>query len=258
MFKPALLFLHKWLGILLALLFLMWFVSGLVLYYVPFPSLTTSERLAGLPPLDLPGNCCLTAQEAGKRAGVAFTEARLGMHLGAPAWRVLVSGTSKTAEAEGTEAPATSRTVARWQVIDARTGTPRPPLSAQQAADLAQAFSGQGVRSAAAVEADQWSTAQSLNPHRPLLHMAMDGSDGLELYVSPSSAEVLRDTRRTERFWSWLGAIPHWFYFSQLRQWNDARKSLVVWTSSLGVVAAFSGLVLGIWQLFLNPARWLP
>lgn len=254
MLKPVILFIHKWLGVLLALLFLMWFVSGLVLYYVPFPSLTTSERLAGLPPLEVPSGCCLTAQDAGQRAGVKFTEARFGMHMGTPAWRLLSAGamlSDDEAGGKGGSAP-------RWVVIDARSGEARPALSDAQVVALAQAFSGRAVVGFEMVDADQWSTAQSLNAHRPLLRMALDGGDGLELYVSPSSAEVLRDTRRSERFWNWLGAIPHWFYFSQLRQWNEARKNLVVSTSLLGVVAVFSGLVLGIWQLFLNPARWIP
>lgn len=255
MLKQVLIFAHKWLGIVLALLFLMWFVSGLVLYYVPFPSLTTSERLNGLPPLLLPAGCCLTAQEAGKRAGLTFTEARLGMHLGQPVWRVLAPNAAKTSGGADAEA---AKSGMRWQVLDAATGEVRPMLSVAQAEALAQAFSGQDVLQSAVVEADQWSTAQSLNAHRPLLHLAMAGPEGLELYVSPSSGEVLRDTRRRERFWNWLGAIPHWFYFSQLRDGTDTRKNLVVWSSSLGVVAVLSGLFLGVWQLFLNPSRWIP
>ena len=50
----TLIFLHKWLGVTLALLLVMWFVSGVVLYFVPFPGLTQTERLAGLPSLQLP------------------------------------------------------------------------------------------------------------------------------------------------------------------------------------------------------------
>jgi len=39
MVKKSFLLVHKWLGVVLALFFLMWFVSGMVLYFVPFPSL---------------------------------------------------------------------------------------------------------------------------------------------------------------------------------------------------------------------------
>src|SRR5947208_5400664 len=43
---------HRWLGIAFALLIAMWFATGIVMYFVPFPSLTEAERIAGLAPLD--------------------------------------------------------------------------------------------------------------------------------------------------------------------------------------------------------------
>lgn len=43
---------HRWLGIAFCLLFAMWFASGIVMHFVPFPSLTEAERFAGLAPLD--------------------------------------------------------------------------------------------------------------------------------------------------------------------------------------------------------------
>jgi len=42
---------HRWLGIGGCLLFVMWFVSGVVMMYVGYPNLTDEERLAGLSPL---------------------------------------------------------------------------------------------------------------------------------------------------------------------------------------------------------------
>lgn len=261
MLKRGLVFLHKWLGVLLALLFLMWFASGLVLYFVPFPSLTPAERLAGLPALKLPVGCCLTAGAAAAAAGVEFTDARLGMNGAAPVWRLLASGKADAAKpgaGEGGHGAEAASSQPRWVMVGAHDGSALAPLSWQATAAIAEAFSGREALRAEPVEEDQWSTAQSLNAHRPLLRVFMDGGDGLELYVSPSSGEVLRDTRRAERFWNWLGAVPHWYYFSQLRDWPGARKNLVVWTASLGVIAAASGLALGIWQLFLNRARWIP
>src|SRR5580700_3382467 len=49
----ALILLHRWLGVGFCLLFAMWFASGIVMHFVPFPSLTEAERFAGLLPLDL-------------------------------------------------------------------------------------------------------------------------------------------------------------------------------------------------------------
>src|SRR3979409_589977 len=44
----ALILVHRWLGILFCQLFAMWFASGIVMHFVPFPSLTEAERIDGL------------------------------------------------------------------------------------------------------------------------------------------------------------------------------------------------------------------
>ena len=48
----ALVLLHRWLGVGFCLLFAMWFASGIVMHFVPFPSLAETERFAGLSPID--------------------------------------------------------------------------------------------------------------------------------------------------------------------------------------------------------------
>ncbi|MGO3926990.1 PepSY domain-containing protein, partial [Rhodopseudomonas pseudopalustris] len=44
---------HRWLGIASCVLFAIWFVSGVVMMYVAFPSFDTRERWASLPDLAL-------------------------------------------------------------------------------------------------------------------------------------------------------------------------------------------------------------
>lgn len=231
--KKALIFLHKWLGVGLALLFLMWFASGIVMVYVPFPGLAQGDRLAGMQPLHVEGDCCLAP------AGAAFTDARLGMLGGRPVWRVL--GADK-----------------RWVTRDAANGTTLAPLTDLEAAALAERFSGRRALATERLERDQWTVAQGYNPHRPLVRVEMDGADGLELYVSPGAAEVVLDTRRAERAWNWIGSVPHWIYSTELRRWPQLWNQVVVWLSLPGVLLAVSGVALGIWQLYLNRSRWIP
>jgi hypothetical protein len=250
--KKLVVFVHKWLGVVLALFFLMWFVSGVVLYYVPFPSLTQAERLAMLPPLALPAGCCLAAPDAARHAGLRRAdgaEARLGMLGDVPVWRLLA--TVPGGDADAPPSP-------RWHAVDARTGALVPPLSDAQAATLAEAFSGRHATGTERLERDQWTVPQGLDVHRPLVKVLLDGDDGLELYVSPGAADVVRDTRRAERFWNWLGAVPHWIYPTVLRQFPKAWHHVVVWFSIPGVLLAATGIALGIWQLFLNRRRWIP
>lgn len=251
MVKKLVIFVHKWLGVVLALFFLMWFVSGVVLYYVPFPSLTQAERLAALAPLQLPAGCCLAAPDAAKRAGLRPSgggEARLGMLGDAPVWRLQAT---PAGEADAPPRP-------RWHTVDARTGALVPPLDDAQAASVAEAFSGRRATGTERLERDQWTVPQGLDVHRPLVKVLLDGGDGLELYVSPGAAEVVRDTRRAERFWNWLGAVPHWIYPTVLRQFPKAWHHVVVWLSIPGVLLAATGIALGIWQMFLNRRRWIP
>ena len=49
---------------------LMWFVSGVVLHFVPFRTLTNIERLAALPRLYGALDCCLSALQAADLPGL--------------------------------------------------------------------------------------------------------------------------------------------------------------------------------------------
>ena len=53
-------------------------------------------------------------------------------------------------------------------------------------------------------------------------------------------------TTKTQRFWNWLGAIPHWMYFVDLRRNTTLWSNLLIWTSILGTFLTFIGLCVGI------------
>src|SRR6266545_7180941 len=52
MIKRALILLHRWLGVAVCLLFLVWFPSGIGMMYWDFPSVTDEDRLERSPVLD--------------------------------------------------------------------------------------------------------------------------------------------------------------------------------------------------------------
>src|SRR4051812_34600563 len=66
----ALVLIHRWLGVAFCLLFAMWFATGVVMHFVPYPSLTEIERIEGLAPL----------QGAGPRYGPIAAAAASGLH----------------------------------------------------------------------------------------------------------------------------------------------------------------------------------
>src|ERR1051326_4982685 len=85
--RKLLIYSHRWLGIALGLVFVSWFVSGILFVYWGEPHLTAQERLARLQPLDL-WKVHLSPAEAARRAGIsAPARLRVAMLDGRPIYR---------------------------------------------------------------------------------------------------------------------------------------------------------------------------
>ncbi|MEZ2297511.1 PepSY domain-containing protein [Variovorax sp. RCC_210] len=235
---------HRWLGIGGCLLFVMWFVSGVVMMYVGYPNLTDEERLAGLAPLrfEQAQVSPMAALQVLPEDVRALQPRRIGLEMQAgsdagPVWRIV--------DARGGR-----------HTVSARDGQVPGPVDAAQAEAIARAFSGHpddaNVHWAETLERDQWTVPQGLNPLRPLHRIALNDAAGTELYVSQRNGEVVRDTTRSERFWNWLGSVPHWIYFTPLRADPPLWHEVVVWLSAACIVSAVTGIVIGILRVRLR------
>jgi uncharacterized iron-regulated membrane protein len=74
----------------------------------------------------------------------------------------------------------------------------------------------------------------------------LEDADATRLYVSSITGEVVVWTTRDQRFWNWLGAIPHWLYFTELRRNGPLWVQIIIWSSLLGTFLTVIGLYLGI------------
>lgn len=239
--RRALYWTHRWLGIGGCLLFVMWFVSGVVMMYVGYPNLTDEERLAGLAPVRFEQAVVTptAALETLPQAVRTQPPRRMALEMQAgadaqPVWRIV--------DARGGR-----------HAVSARDGRVLGPVDAAQAEAIARDFSAQpGARWAETLERDQWTVPQGLNPLRPLHRIEVGDAAGTELYVSSRTGEVVRDTTRAERFWNWLGAVPHWIYFTPLRADPPLWHDVVVWLSAACIVSAVTGIVIGILRLRLR------
>jgi len=222
---------HRWLGIATCLLVLMWFVSGLVMLYVPFPKLTAEERLTHLAPIAAEALRISPAAALAACPG-KFRNVRLAMAGTRPAYHFMLD----------------SGACSVW----ADTGEPLGPVSPEAAQARARDFLGAtNVGPAEVIERDQWTVYASYNAHRPLYRIAAnDAADSL-IYVSSRSGEVLVDTTRFERGWNWIGTVLHWIYFTPLRSGgdSDAWRWIVMGLSFPALLAASSGLWLGLTRL---------
>ncbi|MGX4805678.1 PepSY domain-containing protein [Bradyrhizobium guangdongense] len=228
----AIVLLHRWLGIAFCLLFAMWFASGIVMHFVPFPSLTEAERFAGLAPLER-GEAIIAVGEAVVASGILdATRVRLIQRGDGPVY--VVSGPSRTRAihaSDGTDASVQSAEVA---LAIAQDHARRRGLDAIHAGFLERA------------DDDQWSVPNSFDRHRPLFRIALGNAVRTEIYVSSRTGEIVLDTTRFERGWNLAGSVLHWIYPTVLRQ-DWALWDRVVWTVSLlALIAAVLGAVLGI------------
>lgn len=223
---------HRWLGIPLSLVLILWFASGIAMMYVgAMPALTPQERLDRAPALDL-ARVQLTAADAAERLG--GEGARRGapvlmMLQDRPAWRFPGDGNA-TVFADDGSIPGQLDAAAATRVARGFLGEEAPDLKL-----LRQV-----------VEPDQWTL--SLRRSLPLLKFSAGDARGTELYVSPESAEVLLATTRADRARAWIATIPHWLYFSSLRQNQSLWYRMVVWLSALACLLAVMGLALAFTQ----------
>ena len=92
--KRLLIFVHRWLGVALSIIFGLWFVSGIVMMYWSYPSVTPRDRLERAPTLKA-DQVVLPAEEALAALGrddVALTQLRLTSFDGRPVYRLSGGG----------------------------------------------------------------------------------------------------------------------------------------------------------------------
>lgn len=188
--RKLLLLTHRWLGIAGTILFVVWFVSGIVMMYVRMPTLEEEEHLARAPVLDL-SRATLSPLQAAEAAGTDVDGLTVGMRGDRPVYRfggrnglVVFADDGTIFEGVGT---AEAETVAR---------------------QYAPGHSGPIRYDGYLTEPDQW-TIQSRQA-MPLHRFALDDAAGTHLYVSEVTGNVELRTTRRERFWAYLGPVLHW------------------------------------------------
>jgi hypothetical protein len=238
----ALVLIHRYVGIAVGLLMAMWCLSGVVMMYVPFPRVTEEQRIAGLQAIDWQG-CCQFAEslrsgpaEGPISDGTSVSSFQLEMLGGRPVLRGVFEGVGR-------------------RVIDLRTGAMIESTSDEDAVRSAMLFAksfgagaGAGPRVVGPILQDQWTVASS-RADRPFHEFAFDDDAGMVVYVSGTSGKVVQVTQSVQRFWNWLGSVPHWLYPTALRQYPAAWGQVVIWTSVIGTFLAVTGLYLGIKEL---------
>lgn len=238
----AILFTHRWLGIAVGAVMTLWCLSGFVMMYVDYPRLLPAEQLRGLSPIQLP--------EVANYAAVnlpddtPLSSAKLEMMGDHPVLRIkpAMNPTRPIAQMRATPGG-----------YDLRTGEPIATLVPGQALALGAVFGRNfsiagSATTATETNIDQWSV-QTFRGHEPLYRIDYGDPAGSSAYVAGNSGEIVQQTTRFERFWGWLGAVPHWLYPTILRQNGEAWSQVVIWTSLVSCFLTVTGIWIGIARL---------
>lgn len=213
---------HRWLGIVLGPLFIVWFASGIVMMYARMPELETEERLARLPPVNPASIRMPPPAEFQSAATLTITTVE-----GRPVYRAAPAGRS----------------------VFADTGDPVPPVDADQAIRIARAFVGGhlAVRyEDRLLDADQWSFG--VRGRMPLYRIAVEDDSGTRLYIAENGGDVVLKTTASGRRWGAAGAVLHWLYFTPFRRHAGLWADAIIWLSIAGAVTCAIGLAWGLWR----------
>jgi hypothetical protein len=247
---------HRWLGIVGGVLFVAWFVSGVVMMYARMPGMAQEERLARAPALDLSSATVspleaaravgLVPEEASElgglaRPGVETTAQKLAAEISIDRVRVAMLG-DRPVYRFGTGRNETIVLADSPQVVGLVDRAQAEAIARGYAPDYTGPFQYDGYMT----EPDQWTLqARGLMPiHR----FALDDEDATRLYVSALSGDVVLRTTRAERFWGYLGPVTHWVYFTPLRKHGSVWSEFIIWSSLIGCVMCLTGLVWGVWR----------
>lgn len=227
---------HRWMGVGFCVLFVVWFISGIVMMYWYYPSVDAVKRLARAAPLDA-SRIQIPPEEAYARLelGGSPDRVRITMLDGRPVYRFHYDSEQLVAYADDGEVLTEIRPEQALRIASAWTGQPADDAT----------FRG------LLVEVDQWTVNPSVRPYGPYLKYSWP--NGEEVYVSQVSGEVVQHTTRGSRIGAYFGAIPHWLYFTPLRKDQQLWHDVVVWSSGIGTVMTIFGIVVGIW--LYSPSR---
>jgi hypothetical protein len=238
----VLVLLHRWLGVAFCLLFAMWFASGIVMHFVPYPALTEAERFAGLAPLDVAGLAHGPAEAVGASRIASVTRVRLLQRTDGPVYVISAGLALKAVHAS--------------DLADATVGS-RQSLALAIATDYARRR-GLGASKAQVVALaryDQWTLPAAYDARRPLYRIALNDSAGTQVYVSSATGEVVLATTRRQRLWNYVGSVAHWIYPTALRSHPAAWSGLVWWLSLLALIGATAGAAVGVMRIEIKRGR---
>ncbi|MEO1254722.1 MAG: PepSY domain-containing protein, partial [Bacteroidota bacterium] len=234
------LWIHRYTGFVLSLLFLFWFISGFVMMYKDFPYLSRAESLqhkASIP-----------------HQGSTVHQKILDEFASDKNWESI-----KIAGLLGQSVYQFQDGKGDLACFFADTGE-KVVIDENEAKKVALHFieNKHSIKDVVYMdELDQWTPRTRFIPYLPAYKVHIDDGQGTVCYVSSVTGEVFQKLNTSDKVWAWLGAIPHWIYFKDLRIHTQLWRDIVVTLSILGTIMCIAGLYIGVIRVKLKKAKLL-
>jgi hypothetical protein len=237
-FLRSLIFVHRWVGIALCVVFLFWFPSGIGMMYWTFPEVTAGDRLDHSSSLD-PAKIVLSPEEAAAKVGIQAnpTQVRLNSFDGRPVYRVSAGGGRGGRGGGGV------------RIVYADTGEEQTEVSTEMLDRIASAWAARPLAEAKKVsveEPDQWTVAGNFRNLQPLYKYSWP--DGQQVYLNGNTGEIVQYATFAKRVAAHVSAIPHWLYYTPLRKHQPVWLKFMIWSSLIGTAGAMLGVIVAVWM----------
>jgi hypothetical protein len=253
---------HRWIGMPLGAMVLVWFLSGIVLMYYPWPALTESQERALLKPFDPPAS--LVGFAAAQRAAADRLSEQHGAGSAQPATlvagRLMRWGNGLAYQLWGEQ----NGHYVSLALVDARRGAVLSPVSPAMAVAAARRIvgtAGDVTRIDLLQRGDHYMMNRGYAYEFPAYRVRFNDPHATAVYVGLRGGTPFGVVTSLTRFTTWFGTVPHWLYFQWLLQDHEGLWIAVnVFLPAVGVLLAITGIVLGCSQLFPRRRRgeWRP
>lgn len=218
--------LHKFFGSLMSIMFLVWFISGIVLIFAGFPHASKQERFENL----------------------TFLQEKDFLEISK-----IPEGECKNLELEKYQGKAIFRNYGKGKsqsIFYANNLQSIENFSIHEARVQAESFSKAKVYAIDSInELDQWMPWAYYSSNLPLYKCYIDDNKSSVLYVSAKTGSIVQQTNFRKRFLAYIGAIPHWIYIKSLRLKVSLWVNVVIWLSSIGLIVSITGIFAGFIRL---------
>ncbi len=231
--RALLIYSHRWLGIVLGLLFTVWFVSGVAFMYWGMPRLDPGERLDRQAVIDL-HLAAVSPAEAAQRHKISATGLDIAMRGDRPIYRfgqdAVYADTGERVKVTPTGPNDAVRIIREWLPEHADT-----------------------VRYDRYLEdSDQWTLQSAQRRHMPVHRIAVGDERDTRYYVAEGSGELIMKTDRAGRIKGFVSGVLHWVYFTPLRRHGPLWNQFIIWSSFAGALMCVLGIVIGIWRFSMS------